>query len=67
MKSHVLLTIETTRKRFLGRLGRYLLLLPLFGMVVSPNSLRAQAGQTSDQQTVQALVQRIDQLEARVR
>jgi hypothetical protein len=67
MKSHVLLTIETTRKRFLGRFGRYLLLLPLFGMVVSPNSLRAQAGQTSDQQTVQALVQRIDQLEARVR
>jgi len=69
MKSHVLLTIEATRGRYLGRLGRHLLLLPLLGMVVSPESVRAQSGQAAspDQQTVQALVQRIDQLEARVR
>jgi len=69
MKSHVLLTIDATRKRFLGRLGRRLLLLPLLGMVVSPTSVWAQSGQTAtpDQQTLQALVQRIDQLEARVR
>ena len=69
MKSHVLLTIEATRKRFLGRLGRHLLLLPLLAMVASPHALRAQSGQsaTPDPQTLQALIQRIDQLEARVR
>jgi hypothetical protein len=69
MKSHVLLTIEATRKRFFGRFGGHLLLLPLLGMVVSPESVRAQSGPTAttDQQTLQALVQRIDQLEARVR
>jgi len=69
MKSLVLLTIEATRKRFLGRLSRHLLFLPLLGMVVCPKPVRAQSGPTAtaDQQTLQALVQRIDQLEARVR
>ena len=69
MKSHVLLTIEATRKRFLARLGRHLLLLPLLAMVASPQAVRAQSGQsaTPDPQTLQALIQRIDQLEARVR
>ncbi len=69
MKSHVFYTIEATHKRFLGRFGRRPLLLPLLAMVVSPTAVRAQSGQTAtpDQQTLQALAQRIDQLEARVR
>ncbi len=69
MKSHVVLTIEATRKRFLARLGRHLLLLPLLAMVASPQPARAQSGQSStpDAQTLQVLMQRIDELEARVR
>src|SRR5579864_6542028 len=42
--------------------------LALAGMLVSPNLMRAQSGQTVtvDQATMQALLKRIDQLEARV-
>ena len=69
MKSQFFYTVEATRKRFLGTFGRRPLLLPVLAMVVSPTAAPAQSGQTatSDQQTLQALVQRIDQLEARVR
>ena len=47
--------------------GRVLWLL-LVGVLISPNSMRAQSGQTVtlDQATMQALLKRIDQLEARV-
>jgi ribosomal protein L12E/L44/L45/RPP1/RPP2 len=50
-----------------GVRGR-VLWLALAGMLVSPNLIWAQAGQTVtvDQATMQALLKRIDQLEARV-
>jgi hypothetical protein len=53
-------------------LATFLFLLPLLGMLVSPTIGQAQSPASSapvatpDQQTMQALLQRIDQLEARV-
>jgi len=68
------LLIERARKRLSksGKcpgFGKYLLLLPLLAMMASPALMRAQTEQAAapDQQTLQALLQRIDQLEARVR
>ena len=68
MKFFFLLPIEANQTRFCGRFGRQLLLLSLV-MLASPKLVRAQSGQpaTPDQQTLQALVHRIDELEARVR
>jgi hypothetical protein len=50
-------------------LGKSLLVLLLLAMMLRPGSMFAQSGQAAvpDQQTLQALLQRIDQLEARVR
>jgi hypothetical protein len=58
-----------TRRRLRGRCGRGLSVLALLGLLVSPKLTRAQSGATAtaEQQTLQALLQRIDQLEARVR
>ncbi len=68
MKFHFLLPIEANQTRFCRRFGGHLLLLCLV-MLASPKLVRAQSGQpaTPDQQTLQALVQRIEELEARVR
>ena len=49
--------------------GARLLWLALGGVLICPSMIRAQSGQTVtvDQATMQALLQRVDQLEARVR
>ena len=74
MKYATLLLLAGTRGRLPGRSGRYKLgsylwLLPLLAILVSPKVVRAQSGPTAspDAQTLQALMRRIDQLEARVR
>ena len=53
---------------FVRRVRGRVLWLALAGVLASPNLLRAQSGQmvTVDQATMQALLKRIDQLEARV-
>ncbi|HYM77349.1 MAG TPA: hypothetical protein VE377_15345 [Candidatus Dormibacteraeota bacterium] len=52
-----------------GRAGRNLLWVAMLGLLMSPGRMRAQSVQTAnaDQATLQELLQRIDQLEARVR
>lgn len=60
--------VRTTLRRCSGTLGRFLLLLPLLGTSLTSISAAQSVPATSpDQQTLQMLLQRIDQLEARVR
>ena len=68
MKFSIFLLVAGTSKRLLRRFCRPLLLL-LLVLPLSPTFARAQSAQTAsiDPQTLQALLRRIDQLEARVR
>jgi hypothetical protein len=70
MKLSTLPLIKATRKRLPAGPARHLAWLPVvLALLVSPRSVRAQSahGATLDQQTLQTLLRRIDQLEARVR
>jgi len=66
--SPILSLIEAMRRHSISRFANYLFLLPVLGMLLNADVLRAQSSEngTTDQQTIKLLMERIDKLEARV-